>query len=136
MGFAPITDLPELVPGPTLIARDINNVVVTEQSMTITDEPYLTSYVTESLMCCKNRKYTSMLTANIHLNPGIGNVNLTVIGIDQNEELFSVEYAEDFEGTGSRILTLTDLPTLLSGSHLIATATIISEEYSVNYSWI
>lgn len=135
----PITDLPELIPGPyTLIARDINNVVVAEQAMTITSEPHLTSYVTESVLDVlqKPKIYVNAYSEHTYEPKDWELVNLEVSGIDRNEVVFSVEYAEDFEGTGSRILTLTDLPTLLSGSHLIATATIISEEYSVNYSWI
>jgi len=135
----PITDLPELISGPyTLIARDINNVVVAEQSMTITDEPYLTSYVTESVLDVlqKPKIYVNAYSEHTFEPKDWELVNVAISGIAQNEEFFSIEYTEGFEGTGSRILTLTDLPTLLSGSHLIATATIISEGYSVNYSWI
>ena len=125
----PIIDLPDLTPGAyTLIARGHDNVVVAEQPLTILSDPLITTYVTAGdLDLIQTPKiFVNSHSPHSYVPQDWIMEDIVFSGVGADESLFSLEYGSRYEGTGSGIVVLDQLPPLLSGSQLMATATISS----------
>ena len=134
----PIIDLPDLTPGAyTLIARGHDNVVVAEQPLTVLSDPLITTYVTaDDLDLIQTPKiFVNSHSPHSYVPQDWIMEDIVFSGVGADENLFSLEDASTYEGTGSGIVELDQLPPLLSGSRLMATATISSGSTSVNHSW-
>ena len=134
----PINSLRSLQPGTYhWLAHNYDGVVIHEQSMDITATPVFTAQPTQSVLDAFEVPELYINAVSVHsAEPQPWTIaELQYTGVGEDGEAFVVNSSDEIEGYGSDVVAFNDLPTLLTGSALSATASVESNGHVQTYAW-
>lgn len=135
----PVSSISGLEPGSYfLVVRNADDVIVEERQLSVVDEVDLGVMKSDSVLGLQSNPKIQVIASNIHTyEPRNWKIDdLRISGFDNQNQPFNKPYDGTLEGFGPGVFTLDKIPDLLSGSELMVTGRITSDERISQFSLV